>query len=112
MTSAQSIFLVAENTEPRVIGYVVVLKVIDESEILNIAVDPGDRGKSIGSALLDAAIEMASEAGAVETFLEVRESNAAARGLYESRGFTEIARRRGYYRNPVEDALVLRRAVQ
>ena len=112
MTSAQSIFLVAESLDSRVVGYVVVLRVLDESEILNIAVAPADRGKSIGSALLDAAIGMVEREGVAQTFLEVRESNAAARGLYESRGFVEMARRRGYYRNPVEDALVLRRAVQ
>ena len=42
-------------------------------------------------------------------FLEVRESNVAARALYASRGFSAVGRRRGYYRHPVEDALVLRR---
>jgi ribosomal-protein-alanine N-acetyltransferase len=42
-------------------------------------------------------------------FLEVRESNSAARALYASRGFLAVGRRRGYYRSPVEDALVLRR---
>ena len=112
MSSAQSIFLVAEDVESQVAGYVVVLTVLDESEILNIAVAPAERGKAIGAMLLDAAIGMVEQAGAAQTFLEVRESNVAARGLYASRGFVEMARRRGYYRNPVEDALVLRRAVQ
>jgi len=52
-------------------------------------------------------------AGCVRTaFLEVRESNDAARGLYGSRGFSEIGRRRGYYRRPVEDALVMRRVLE
>jgi len=62
--------------------------------------------------LIDAAIAEAESRGAESMFLEVRESNRAARALYASRGFEEISRRRGYYRTPVEDALVLRRAMQ
>jgi ribosomal-protein-alanine N-acetyltransferase len=111
MNTPQTIFLVAED-ESGVIGYVVVLTVLDESEVLNLAVAPARRGAAIGSLLLDTAIAGAAERGARETFLEVRESNAAARRLYASRGFAEISRRRGYYRSPVEDALVLRRALQ
>ena len=50
--------------------------------------------------------------GVRTAFLEVRESNSAARALYGSRGFTEIDRRRNYYRRPVEDALVMRRTLE
>jgi ribosomal-protein-alanine acetyltransferase len=112
LDSAHTIFLVAEDAQAGVAGYVILLAVLDDSEILNIAVSPDSRGRSIGSALLDAAISRAIEAGAREMFLEVREANAAARALYESRGFAEVSRRVAYYRNPVEDALVLRRALQ
>jgi len=45
-------------------------------------------------------------------YLEVRDSNARARGLYRSRGFEEVGRRRGYYQHPVEDAIVLRRTLK
>nr|MCU0626508.1 GNAT family N-acetyltransferase [Gemmatimonadaceae bacterium] len=57
------------------------------------------------------AIEAAVAAGCEAIWLEVRVSNAAARALYERRGFTLVGRRRGYYRKPVEDALVLRRSL-
>ncbi|MDO8502895.1 MAG: ribosomal protein S18-alanine N-acetyltransferase [Gemmatimonadaceae bacterium] len=113
MDSPQTIFLVV--TDPgseEITGYAVALTVLDESEILNIAVDPAHRGRGLGGHLLDAALASLRELGAVATFLEVRESNKAARRLYGSRGFTEMSRRKGYYRSPVEDALVLRRAMQ
>jgi [ribosomal protein S18]-alanine N-acetyltransferase len=92
-----------------VVGYVVAWFAADESEIANIAVAPAARGRGIGAALLDAALAEAARRGAVAAFLEVRESNAAARALYASRSFATVGRRRNYYRKPPEDALVLRR---
>jgi ribosomal-protein-alanine N-acetyltransferase len=59
--------------------------------------------------LLDAALADARSRGAAVVYLEVRDSNAAARALYLSRGFSEVGRRRSYYRRPVEDAVVMRR---
>ena len=113
LTAPQAIFLVASDDKSgRLAGYVITASVLDEAEILNIAVDPPMRGASIGAVLLDAALAEAGKRGATTTFLEVRESNEAARKLYTSRGFEEISRRRKYYRSPVEDALVLSRAVQ
>jgi len=113
MESPQTIFLVAvDEISEGVAGYAVALTVLDESEILNIAVDPAMRGRGLGGRLLDAAIAEVAGRGAVAAFLEVRESNSAARELYRSRGFEELSRRRGYYRTPVEDALVLRLAMQ
>ena len=90
----------------------IVAAVLDEAEVLNLAVSPSCRGLGVGGMLLDAALSEAAAAGATSVFLEVRESNVAARALYASRGFTEISRRSRYYRKPVEDALVLRGAVQ
>ncbi len=113
LDSPPTIFLVAADVgQKAVLGYAVALTVLDESEILNIAVDPEFRGHGVGGLLLDAALAEVKERGAVAVFLEVRESNEAARKLYRSRGFEELSRRRGYYRMPVEDALVLRRALQ
>jgi len=113
MNAAPTIFLVAvEEKSDEVAGYIVILAVLDEAEVLNIAVDPARRGSSVGSGLLDAGLREIEAVGATAIFLEVRESNEAARRLYASRGFSEISRRRRYYRDPVEDALVLRRAVQ
>ena len=113
MYNPHAIFLVAVDEVTRdVTGYVVMLCVLDESEVLNIAVEAPRRGAALGGRLLDAALAEAESRGARTTFLDVRESNEAAKKLYASRGFDEMSRRRKYYRNPVEDALILRRAVQ
>lgn len=112
LESPQTIFLVASDASGIVCGYVIALAVQDEAEILNLAVRPADRGCGIGARLLDAAIRQVKERGAEQIYLEVRESNAAARRLYESRGFDEVSRRKKYYRTPIEDALVLHLAVQ
>jgi ribosomal-protein-alanine N-acetyltransferase len=93
---------------PSVLGYVVAWFAGGQGEIANLAVDDSARGRGVGSALLDAAIEEARRHGTDEVFLEVRSSNARARQLYESRGFVEVGRRRRYYRRPVEDAIILR----
>ena len=91
-----------------VVGYAVSWCVIDEAELANLAVVPTMRGQRIGAALLDRSMGDARQAGCVVMHLEVRESNAAARALYESRGFGMVGRRKRYYREPVEDALILR----
>lgn len=108
-----AIFLVAtKGGENAVAGYVVAAVASDQAEILNLAVNPSERRSGLGGELLDAAFAALIARGAREVFLEVRESNVAALALYRSRGFGAISRRRNYYRNPVEDALVLRRAIE
>ena len=109
-------FAVAESAAPTseaarggVVGYVVLWSAADEAEIANVAVAPSVRGRSIGARLLDGALAEAEARGVTAVYLEVRESNAAARALYGSRGFAAVGRRRNYYRKPPEDALVLRR---
>ena len=95
-------FLVAE-IDGAVAGFAVWRGVdVDEWELLNIAVDPAFRGRGVGRALIDAL-----PAGRV--FLEVRESNAGARRLYEQCGFAGIGKRRRYYQHPAEDGIVLER---
>lgn len=106
-----SIFLIAES-RGEIVGYVVAMAVIDEAEILNVAVSPSRRGEGVGGDLLDEALKQVEARGAESVFLEVRVSNAAARALYQSRGFGEISKRMNYYRTPVEDALVMRRAAK
>ncbi|GLC27548.1 ribosomal protein S18-alanine N-acetyltransferase [Roseisolibacter agri] len=90
------------------VGYLVAWYVLDEGEVANIAVAPSARGTGVGARLLDAALAEGRRRGVGHMFLEVRESNAVARRLYASRGFIELGRRKRYYREPVEDALVLR----
>jgi len=90
-----------------VVGYSVVFQVADEAELANIAVEASVRRRGVAHALLGALIDRATREGVRSMFLEVRESNGAARALYEGFGFTGMTRRRGYYRHPDEDALVL-----
>jgi ribosomal-protein-alanine N-acetyltransferase len=92
-----------------VLGYVVAWFVADEGEIANLAVSRPAWGAGVGRALLDAALSEAASRGVGAVFLEVRESNERAQRLYASRGFEQVGRRRGYYRRPIEDAIVLRR---
>jgi [ribosomal protein S18]-alanine N-acetyltransferase len=91
------------------VGYVVALLMADEGEIADLAVAPAARRRGIGGVLLDRIVAEAMESRVRALYLEVRESNSAARALYESRGFGIVGRRRGYYQRPFEDALVLRR---
>lgn len=91
-----------------VVGYAISWCVVDEAELANLAVVPAMRGKGVGSALLAHTMADAVAAGCVVMHLEVRESNAAARALYASRGFGMVGRRTRYYRAPVEDALIMR----
>jgi ribosomal-protein-alanine N-acetyltransferase len=105
-------FAVAEDAlTGQVVGYVVMWFVVDESEIANLAVSDTLRRSGVGARLLDHALEAAQTRQSAVVFLEVRESNGAARALYASRGFEIAGRRSKYYRKPVEDALVLRRAL-
>jgi ribosomal-protein-alanine N-acetyltransferase len=78
-----------------------------EWELENIAVSSLSRRHGIGRQLLEAMRMAAEEAGASRILLEVRESNVAARKLYEASGFHLLSRRTGYYEGPAEDALVL-----
>ncbi|WP_026429599.1 ribosomal protein S18-alanine N-acetyltransferase [Schaalia georgiae] len=109
LASASSHYLIAR-ADGTACGYGGVKVLGDQGDIMTIGVVPGARGRSVGSRLLDGLIAWARRAGADELFLDVRASNAAAIGLYLSRGFEAVGRRRRYFRNPVEDALVMRLA--
>jgi len=108
-----AIFLAAVLPPDSVIaGYAIAFSASEDGEVLNVAVEPGCRGKGFAGQMLDALLIELSARGVRTAFLEVRESNRAARALYGSRGFTEIGRRHRYYRRPVEDALVMRRILE
>ena len=104
-------FLVAEDRQRGgcLAGYGVLLWAADEAEVLNLAVPEDARRRGVGTALLRRLVEEARERGSRTIYLEVRESNTAAIGLYQSQGFVPVGRRRGYYQRPVEDALILQR---
>lgn len=95
--------------EKVVAGYIIAFVIGPDAELLNVAVDPAYRRRGLAGQMLDAVLIQLGYNGVRTAFLEVRESNRAARALYGSRGFQEIGRRRNYYRRPVEDALVMRR---
>jgi ribosomal-protein-alanine N-acetyltransferase len=109
-SSDGDVFLVATEGD-EVAGYAITRLVGHESELLNIAVDPAGRRRGVGALLLDAAMDRCRSSGGSEMWLEVRASNAAARTLYETRGFAAIGVRKRYYQAPREDAIVLRAAL-
>jgi ribosomal-protein-alanine N-acetyltransferase len=93
----------------RTVGYLVARIIEEEGEILNLAVEPESRRSGIGAQLLETALTELEGRGVESVFLEVRVSNQAAINLYLAKGFRPLGHRHGYYRRPVEDALVLRR---
>lgn len=104
-------FEVAESAAGELLGYFIVLRAADEAEVANLAVQPHARRAGIGRAFLERFLARAAQDGVRTVYLEVRESNVAAQALYAAHGFVQAGRRRGYYRKPDEDALVLRRAL-
>ena len=99
-------FFVAER-ENKVLGYIGVNAVADEGYITNVAVFPGERKAGVGTALLRRAIDFAQAQNLAFLSLEVRVSNFEAIRLYQKLGFAEEGRRKGFYRNPSEDALIM-----
>jgi ribosomal-protein-alanine acetyltransferase len=94
-----------------VTGAVVVRSIADEAEILELAVGELWRRRGTGRALMEAALGEARSLGARRVFLEVRESNVAAKALYRELGFAEQGKRQEYYNDPREDAVLLWRAL-
>ena len=90
-------------------GYGFMLTVADEATLANIAVLPEFRKRGIGRAMALRLLDTCRERGAAVCFLEVRQSNLAARKLYADIGFDEISVRKGYYHNPTEDAVIMKK---
>ncbi len=93
----------------RVVGYVGSQTVLDESDMMNIAVAPDFRRCGIAEQLIAALVDALRARGSHSLTLEVRASNMPARALYEKLGFFEVGLRKNYYRTPKEDALILRK---
>jgi ribosomal-protein-alanine N-acetyltransferase len=108
--ASEVVFLVATDSGD-VAGYVIAQDAADEGEILNLAVATDRQRRGVGRQLVERALGTLGDRGVERVFLEVRQSNAAARALYASLGFGEVGRRARYYRRPVEDAIVLRAAI-
>ena len=99
------VVLVAEEAG-KLCGFVCAKAVAGEWEIENVVVAAGFLRRGIANELVRELIRRAESEAASAILLEVRESNLPARGLYEKHGFREIGRRRVYYRDPVEDAIL------
>ena len=93
----------------RVIGYVGSQSSIDEADIMNVAVHPDYRRQGIAENLINTLIAELKKRGCHALLLEVRASNTPAITLYEKLGFAQVGCRKNYYRNPKEDALILRK---
>jgi ribosomal-protein-alanine N-acetyltransferase len=107
------VFFTVARAEPAgpITGYAISWYVLDEGELANLAVSAGLRRRGIGRALVQAVLSDARAREIRELYLEVRQSNAAARELYAAHEFEQVGRRKEYYRTPVEDALILRRTL-
>jgi [ribosomal protein S18]-alanine N-acetyltransferase len=99
-------FLVSRHGQ-EIAGFISGRRIIDEGEILNLAVKPHLRRHGLGKTLVQALLKAFTQEGAVQVFLEVRVSNAPAISFYQQLGFRQIGERSRYYQNPIEAALVL-----
>ncbi len=110
LTNPLSLWLVAMEGDA-VVGYIGSQTVLDESDMMNVAVHPDFRRRGIAEALVLTLAAKLKEKGSTCLALEVRVSNAPAVALYEKLGFTQAGLRRNYYRNPKEDAYILKKAL-
>ena len=108
LESIWSYWLVAVDGDT-VAGYIGSQSSIDESDIMNVAVHPDYRRQGIAECLINKLVEDLSGRGSHALMLEVRASNDPAIALYEKLGFAQVGCRKNYYRNPKEDALILRK---
>ena len=103
-----ALWLVAMNDDT-VVGYIGSQTVAGETDVMNIAVHPDWRRRGIAQSLIECLVVELKNRGSEALMLEVRVSNAPAIALYEKLGFRQVGRRPNYYRNPKEDALILRK---
>lgn len=99
-------YFVMEETNG-LMGYGGLWHILDEGDIINIAVTPDKRRRGVGNLILEALLNEARKRKLVILHLEVRESNQAALELYKKHGFNQIAFRKGYYHHPLEDAVIM-----
>lgn len=103
----RSAFYIVLRRDDQIVGYAGLWKMSDEAHITTVGVRVGEQGKGYGHALMAALIQRAYQLGSRWLTLEVRPSNDVAVRLYEKFGFKVIGRRRGYYTDNNEDAIVM-----
>lgn len=95
----------------RIIGYAGIISAADEADITNVATDPDYRRRSVAYHLLRGLMDRARKEGIHSIYLEVRVSNQAAIRLYEKAGFKQEGIRKNYYRDPREDAVIMKLSI-
>ena len=100
-------YYVAETTSGGIVGYIGCALVLDEGQVTNVAVYPTWQGEGIGRGLVKTLKNAMEDKGARIIYLEVRQSNEAAIGLYQAEGFTIDGSRKDFYTHPKEDAFLM-----
>ena len=108
LSNELALWLVADDNGSG-LGYIGSQTVMGESDMMNVAVHPDSRKQGIATGLIVGLVEELRRRGSHSLTLEVRASNDSAISLYRKLDFQEVGRRRNYYRNPREDALILRK---
>lgn len=108
LSNGNTTSLLALAEDGKVLGYLFFSAVLDEGGVDNIAVAPAARRQGIASALLEEFHRYGREHGLASLFLEVRPSNTGAAALYEKLGYREVGRRKNYYLDPKEDAIMMK----
>ncbi len=106
LTQPYAIMLSAKLNE-KVVGYSCLYHILDEGEIINVAIHPDCRGRGFGGIMLGRLLEAGKKVGVNRFVLDVRESNIAAQKLYENAGFKKIALQKRFYDTPVEDGWLM-----
>ena len=106
LTNPIARYLVAK-IDNKVVGFIGTWIVLEESHITNIAIHPNNRKQGIGSSLLEEFLKYCKNKGCIAFTLEVRNSNKAARTLYEKYNFKQEGIRKGYYEDTKEDAIIM-----
>ena len=107
LSTTSALFLVCQATAGHLAGFILVHGNLDEAELLKIAVRPEARRQGIATVLIEYTLRQLWLQGITKLFLEVRETNIGAQSFYLANGFQIISRRRKYYSNPREDALIM-----
>lgn len=100
--------LAAQAEDGAILGYIFFTALLDEGGVDNIAVLPAARRQGVASALLEAFHSYGRAHGLADLFLEVRPSNEGAAALYQKFGYKEVGRRKNYYLDPKEDAIIMK----
>lgn len=103
------IYICCDNLTGNIKGYIIFSIVCDEAELLRLAVRHDMRGRGLGEILVGIMVEEVKKKGTADILLEVRKGNAPAINLYKKQGFYEIGVRKNYYKNPDEDAVIMKR---